>query len=119
MAKMVNTTKKKATEVTRTPKNKAVQKAISARKSAKAAKQEVSQHGSKDKLRWLREMRKLQDTTNLLMKKAPFQRLVRELIADINPYYRVQGNAVMNSFSNSFKFLQWLHQFQSVLHLTW
>ena len=109
--KMVNTTKKQATEVTRTPKNRVVQKAISAGKNAKAAKREVSQHSSKDRLKWLREMRKLQDTTNLLMKKAPFQRLVRELIANINPYYHVQANAVMALHEAAESFLLQLFEF--------
>ena len=94
-AKMINTTKKKAETTGKVPKNKTVQKALDARTRANTAKKEVASHGPKDKLKWLKDIRRLQKTTNLLMKKAPFQRLVRELLQEINIEYRIQGNAVM------------------------
>ena len=86
-AKMINTTKKKAAATGRVPKNKAVQSALDARTKAKTAKREVATHGPKDKLRWLKDIRRLQKSTQLLMKKAPFQRLVRELLQEINTGY--------------------------------
>ena len=114
-AKMINTTKKKAATVTRTPKNKAVQGAIAAGKSARAAKRQVARHGSRDKLRWLRDIRKLQKATNLLIPKAPFYRLVREIIADINSDYRVQANAVMALHESSESFLLRLFEFSNYI----
>ena len=114
-AKMINSTKKKAPETAQVPKNKTVQKAIAARNNAKTAKKQVARHGARDKLRWLRDIRKYQKTTNLLISKAPFYRLVREIIADINPYYRVQANAVMALHESSENFLLKLFEFSNYI----
>lgn len=43
----------------------------------------------------LREIRKYQKTTDLLLKKAPFQRLVREVAQDFKTDLRFQSSAVM------------------------
>ena len=43
----------------------------------------------------LREIRKYQKTTDLLIKKAPFQRLVREVAQDFQAELRFQSSAVM------------------------
>jgi len=52
----------------------------------------------------LREIRKYQKTTNLLIRKLPFQRLVREIVRDLvddinsptqNQYYRFQSTAIL------------------------
>jgi histone H3 len=43
----------------------------------------------------LREIRKYQKSSDLLMKKMPFQRLVRELAAELNPELRFQGAALL------------------------
>ena len=43
----------------------------------------------------LREIRKYQKTTELLLKKAPFQRLVREVAQDYKADLRFQSSAVM------------------------
>ena len=43
----------------------------------------------------LREIRRYQKTTELLIKKLPFQRLVREIAQDIKPDIRFQSTAVM------------------------
>ena len=43
----------------------------------------------------LREIRKYQKTTDLLLKKAPFQRLVREIAQDYKSDLRWQSSAVM------------------------
>ncbi|KAI1622229.1 hypothetical protein EDD37DRAFT_567307, partial [Exophiala viscosa] len=42
----------------------------------------------------LREIRKLQQVTNLLMPKAPFQRLVREITNEIKEGTRFQASAL-------------------------
>ena len=43
----------------------------------------------------LREIRRYQKTTDLLIKKAPFQRLVREVAQDYKIDLRFQSSAVM------------------------
>lgn len=43
----------------------------------------------------LREIRRYQKTTDLLIKKAPFQRLVREVAQDFKTDLRFQSSAVM------------------------
>ncbi|CAL8462427.1 g1960 [Coccomyxa elongata] len=45
--------------------------------------------------RALQEIRKYQKSTDLLLRKAPFQRLVRELTHNIQPDYRWQMSALM------------------------
>ena len=114
-ANMINSTKKKTSKTTKLPRNPTVQKAIQAGKSAKVAKKQIAHHGSRDKLKWLREIRKHQKTTNLLIPKAPFFRLVREVIADINTEYRVQANAVMALHESSESFLTKLFEFTNYI----
>eukprot|EP00995_Heteronema_vittatum_P007191 NODE_2332_length_800_cov_673.073236_g1624_i0.p1 GENE.NODE_2332_length_800_cov_673.073236_g1624_i0~~NODE_2332_length_800_cov_673.073236_g1624_i0.p1 ORF type:complete len:137 (+),score=44.65 NODE_2332_length_800_cov_673.073236_g1624_i0:71-481(+) len=43
----------------------------------------------------LREIRKFQKSTDLLIRKLPFQRLVRELAQDFKSDYRWQSNALL------------------------
>lgn len=43
----------------------------------------------------LREIRLYQKSTTLLLRKLPFQRLVREIAADVKPDMRFQSTAVM------------------------
>ncbi|KAL2902159.1 histone H3.3a [Bienertia sinuspersici] len=43
----------------------------------------------------LREIRKYQKTTDLLIRKLPFQRLVREIAQDLKPDLRFQSHAVL------------------------
>lgn len=43
----------------------------------------------------LREIRKYQKSTNLLIRKLPFQRVVREIAAGVKPDLRFQGSAVL------------------------
>jgi len=66
--------------------------------------------GMKKPHRWrpgtvaLREIRKYQKNTNLLMRKAPFQRLVREIACDIKSDLRMQSTAeayLVGLFSNT------------------
>ena len=114
-AKMINTTKKKVPETGKVPKNPVVRKAIESGNNAKTAKRQVAQHGSRDKLRWMRDIRRLQKTTDLIIPKAPFSRLVREIIADINREYRVQANAVMALHESSEHFLLKLFEFSNYI----
>ena len=57
--------------------------------------------GMKKPHRWrpgtvaLREIRKYQKNTDLLMRKAPFQRLVREIACDIKSDLRMQSTALL------------------------
>lgn len=43
----------------------------------------------------LREIRKYQKSTDLLLRKVPFQRLVREIANDMNPKLRFQSYALL------------------------
>ena len=43
----------------------------------------------------LREIRRYQKSTDLLLRKAPFQRLVREIASDFKTDLRFQGSAVL------------------------
>ena len=43
----------------------------------------------------LREIRRYQKSTDLLLRKLPFQRLVREIAQDIKSDLRFQGSAVL------------------------
>ena len=43
----------------------------------------------------LREIRRYQKSTELLLRKLPFQRLVREIAADCKADLRFQGSAIM------------------------
>ena len=43
----------------------------------------------------LREIRKYQNSTELLVRKQPFQRLVREIAQDFRPDLRFQSNALL------------------------
>jgi histone H3 len=42
----------------------------------------------------LREIRRFQKSTELLIRKLPFQRLVREIASDIKPELRFQSSAI-------------------------
>ena len=42
----------------------------------------------------LREIRRFQKTTELLIKKLPFQRLVREIMQGVNSRLRIQSSAL-------------------------
>ena len=43
----------------------------------------------------LRQIKKYQKSTNLLIRKLPFQRLVREVAQNINPTLRFQSTAIL------------------------
>ena len=67
--------------------------------AAKAARMSKPQHTPKPR-KWrpgvvaLREIRKYQKSTDLLIKKLPFQRLCREIMQDFKPDFRMQSHAV-------------------------
>ena len=69
--------------------------------ASKAARKSTPTEGAKKNRRYrpgtvaLREIRRYQKTTDLLIKKAPFQRLVREVAQDFKADLRFQSSAVM------------------------
>ena len=69
--------------------------------ASKAARKATPAEGQKKARRYrpgtvaLREIRKYQKSTDLLLKKAPFQRLVREVAQDYKADLRFQTSAVM------------------------
>ena len=69
--------------------------------ASKAASKSTPTEGAKKNRRYrpgtvaLREIRRYQKTTDLLIKKAPFQRLVREVAQDFKADLRFQSSAVM------------------------
>ena len=95
---MINTSKKGRGTLKiamKVPKNSAVKAAQQAATKAQKAKQAVKKHGAKKQTRWRQEIKKYQSTYNLLIKKLPFQRLVREIAQNINIDLRFQGSAMM------------------------
>jgi len=69
--------------------------------ATKAARREAPAcGGQKKKRRWrpgivaLREIRRFQKSTELLIRKLPFQRLVREIAYDFNTELRFQSSAI-------------------------
>jgi histone H3 len=69
--------------------------------AAKSARKSTPSEGGAKKHRYrpgtvaLREIRRYQKSTDLLLKKAPFQRLVREVTGDFKSDLRFQSSAVM------------------------
>ena len=69
--------------------------------AAKAARKAAPKQGTKAARRYrpgtvaMREIRRYQKSTDLLLKKAPFQRLVREVAQDFKTDLRFQSSAVM------------------------
>ena len=69
--------------------------------ASKAARKSTKADGQKKARRYrpgtvaLREIRRYQKSTDLLIKKAPFQRLVREVAQDFKADLRFQSSAVM------------------------
>ena len=81
---------------------KSPRKALGSKKSSKKAKKASSgSSGVKKSFRFrpgtvaLREIRRYQKGTDLLLRKAPFQRLVRELTAQHKDGLRFQSSAVL------------------------
>ncbi|XP_063281643.1 histone H3-like [Pelobates fuscus] len=66
-----------------------------ARKSAPATGGVKKPHSYRPGTVALREIRRYQKSTELLIRKLPFQRLVREIAQDFKPDLRFQSSAVM------------------------
>ena len=73
---------------------KAPKKQLAASKATKAPGAKVARRFRPGTVA-IREIRKYQKTTDLLLKKAPFQRLVREISQDYKADLRFQSSAVM------------------------
>ena len=93
-AKMINTTKKKAPVAVKTPWNPAVRSAMHAAEKANAAKGDVKKHGAKKQMNWMKEIHRYQKSVELLIRKLPFQRVVREIAAEFNINLQFQGAAL-------------------------
>ena len=94
--KMINTTQRGKKQVLKgEPKNPILKKAVKAAQKADTARKEVKRHGPGDICPWQKEIRLRQNTFNLLIRKLPFQRLVREITQDHNSELRYQSNAIM------------------------
>ena len=80
---------------------KAVGSAPSKQLAGKSSRKSQGAEGVKKAARWrpgtvaLREIRRFQKTTDLLLKRAPFQRLVREIAQETKSELRFQASAVM------------------------
>lgn len=74
---------------------KSMKKAVQAKNAAPDAQKGVKKpHRFRPGTVALREIRKFQKTTELLIRKLPFQRLVREIAQDIKADLRFQGSAL-------------------------
>ena len=91
---MINTGKRTNVKVNKSFKNPVLKGAVKAADQAQTAKQNVKKHGPKD-AKWMQEIKHRQKTVDLLIKKLPFQRLVREVTLDYNTGLRYQSNAIM------------------------
>jgi len=75
--------------------------AMAMRKKQKSVNTSVHDGGTTAQRRYrpgtvaLREIRKLQRSTNLLIRKMPFQRLVKEIAGDFKQDLRFQSNAIL------------------------
>ena len=94
-SKMIHTKKKKQ------PQNKQVAKALKVANRTKKARREVNTRGVvplTSSGTGLREIKRYQKSSELLIWKLPFQRLVREVAGDVNARakdYRWQADAIM------------------------
>ena len=68
---------------------------MAARKSAPASGGVKKPHRFRPGTTALREIRRYQKNTELLIRKLPFQRLVREVAEDFKPDLRFQSHAIM------------------------
>lgn len=91
----------KAPRPVKTPKSKAKRPAPSNRTATKSTASNQSNNSGPQVKRYrpgqkaLRDIRKYQQSTDLLIKKLPFQRLVREIASNFKSDLRFQSSAVM------------------------
>ena len=78
--------------------------------AGKAALQTLKKHRYRPGTVALREIRKYQKSTELLLRKLPFQRLVRELAQDYRADLRFQASAILALQTSAEEFL--VHLFQ-------
>ena len=94
--RMINTTQRGTKQTLKgVPRNPALGKAAKAADNANKAKRQVKNHGPGAMRPWQKEIRLRQNSFNLLIRKLPFQRLVREITQDYNTEMRYQSNAIM------------------------
>ncbi len=93
MARIKQTARKQASSSAKVPRRLMATKA--ARKTAPAMGGIKKPHRYRPGTVAIREIRKYQKTTDLLIKKLPFQRVVREIAQDFNSNLRFQSSAVM------------------------
>ena len=82
----------------------------SARKSAPNAGGVKKPHRYRPGTVALREIRRYQKSTELLLRKLPFQNLVREIAADFKADLRFQGSAVLALQESSEAYLTYLYE---------
>ena len=104
-AKMIHTTKRKAPVAVKTPWNPAVWSTMNAADKANAAKGNVKNHGARRQTNWMKEVRRCKKSVELLIRKLPFQCVVREIAAEFNADLRFQGAALMALQEVAEKFL--------------
>ena len=92
MARIKQTARKQISSATKIPRKLMAAKA--ARKTAPAMGGIKKPHRYRPGTVAIREIRKYQKSTELLIKKLPFQRLVREIAQDFNSNLRFQASAV-------------------------
>ena len=93
MARIKQTARKQASSSAKVPRRLMATKA--ARKTAPAMGGIKKPHRYRPGTVAIREIRKYQKTTDLLIKKLPFQKVVREIAQDFNSNLRFQSSAVM------------------------
>jgi histone H3 len=86
-------TARKVTDSMKSPRKAFAQKA--ARKSSPVTGGVKKPHRYRPGTVALREIRRYQKSSDLLLRKLPFQRLVREIAADFKNDLRFQGSAIM------------------------
>ena len=95
-SKMINTSRRGGkTIVTPKLKNPALQSNVKAATKATEVRKKINKHGPYWPSAWLKDVRKLQKSVELLIKKLPFQRLVCEIAQGINVDLRFQGKAIL------------------------
>ena len=94
--RMINTTQRGTKQAMKgTPRNPALRGAAEAAQRANSARRKVKQYGPGQLRPWQKEIKLRQNTFNLLIRKLPFQRLVREITQDYSTELRYQSNAIM------------------------
>jgi histone H3 len=76
-------------------KNLSVRALYKKAESVKADREKKKRHRYRPGALALKEIRKYQKTSELLIRKLPFQRLIREIIHSLDNSYRVQASAVV------------------------